>query len=64
METVTYWERNNGQLIMTFRKLDEWEKKYFKRSVEEILEMSEILKLWRVPWARIDGLILSKLDIN
>lgn len=64
METVTFWEMKNGQLIMTFRKLHERERGYYKRFVEEILEMSEILKLWKVPWAYIDEVILSKLNMN
>lgn len=64
MEVVTFWEKDDGKLIMTFRRLQEREKFFYKRLVEEILKISEIEELSRVPWSCIDKIILSKLNIN
>lgn len=62
--TVTYWEKHNWELYMTFRKLPLKERERFKKLVEETLSITEITELSKISGSAFDNLVLSKLNTN
>jgi succinate dehydrogenase flavin-adding protein (antitoxin of CptAB toxin-antitoxin module) len=62
--TVTYWEKHDWKLYMTFRKLQETEKVHFKKLVEEILSISKISELSKEKGFAIIKIIKDKLNTN
>ncbi len=62
--TVTYWEKHNWLLHMTFRWLFPGEENHFKRCVQETLELTEVIEISRKKGSVLNKFIENKLNAN